>query len=368
MTGTDLIIPKPLYHLMLLVLIFISCTSGSDKASETNKSEQNYQVPKLIQQEIAAEDIESLEEYSLYNGILEEGPIIPGIFQGAVPQGMAYYPDEDLMLVSNYMFDGRPSCITAISTSDELHKKTLWLLNPDGTPHEGHVGGLAVSRYYLWIASGRGVYYVSLEYIQYQKDNTNLILEGFIPTEVNGSFSTYSNGILWVGEFTSRDGSYSAPDSHHFKAGDNNTNHGWLAGYILDIESDMINTDYKINEVSFPDYVLSIPHEVQGAAFIAGKIILSQSYGRKNNSRISVYSDPRSGLARNSVTIGDDRIIPVWILDSENLEIEIVTPPMTEGIVGFNGALAVLYESGSDKYRGTAKKPQDRIHFLNLVY
>ncbi len=358
---------KLLYLLMVLVLIFFSCTTTSEKVSEMNKSDQNYQVPKLVQQEMTAEDSGFLEEYSLYNSIREEGPIIPGIFQGAIPQGMAYYKSEDIMLVSNYMFDGRPSCITAISMSDGSLEKTLWLLNPDKTPHKGHVGGLAVSRNYLWIASGKGVYYVSLESIQYQKDNTSITMEGFISTEVKGSFSTYSDGILWVGEFTSRDGSYTTPGSHHFKTGKNNTNHGWLAGYILDIESDMINPDNNIDGISFPDYVLSIPDEVQGAAFLDGKIILSQSYGRRNNSRISVYSDPLSRLPLDSVTVGDGRVIPVWILDTENLEMKIIAPPMTEGIADFNGSIAVLYESGSDKYRVTARNPQDRISMLKIM-
>jgi len=367
MIGANLITKKPLYFVMVLVLIFFSCTTSSEKVSEMDKSDQNYQVPKLVQQEMVAEDSGTLEEYSLYNSIREEGPLIPGIFQGAIPQGMAYYESEDIMLVSNYMFDGRPSCITAISMSDGSLEKTLWLLNPDETPHKGHVGGLAVSRNYLWIASGKGVYYVSLESIQYQKDNTSITMEGFISTEVKGSFSTYSDGILWVGEFTSRDGSYTAPASHHFKAGENKTNHGWLAGYILDIESDMINPDNKIGEVSFPDYVLSIPDEVQGAAFIDGEIILSQSYGRQNNSRISVYSNPLSRLPLNSVTAGESRIIPVWILNTENLEMEIIAPPMTEGIADFNGSLAVLYESGSDKYRVTARNPQDRMSMLKIM-
>jgi hypothetical protein len=369
MIGTDSIKKKPLYLLIVLVLTLFSCTTNTEKASEMDKSVQNYQVPKLVQQEMDTEDSKILEEYSLYNSIREDGPIIPGIFQGAIPQGMAYYKGEDIMLVSNYMFDGRPSCITAISMSDGSLEKTLWLLNPDKTPHKGHVGGLAISSSYLWIASGKGVYYVSLESIQYQKDNTTITItmEGFISTEAKGSFSTYSDGILWVGEFTSRDGSYTTPKSHHFKAGENKTNHGWLAGYILDKESDMINPDHKIDGISFPDYVLSIPDEVQGAAFIDGEIILSQSYGRNNNSRISVYADPLSSPTLNSVTVGDGRVIPVWILDTENLEMEITAPPMTEGIADFNGSIAVLYESGSDKYRVTAHNPQDRISMLKIM-
>ena len=356
----------PLYSLIVLFLIFLSCTSGSGKTPEQDKNEQNFQIPKLAQQEISPEESSDREEYSLYNGIMEKGPLIPGIFQAAVPQGMAYYSNEDLMLISNYMFDGRPSCITAVSMEDEKLIKTLWLMNSDGSPHMGHVGGLAVSKKYLWIASGKGVYYISLEIFENQSDNTNLEMTVFVQTAAKGSFATFSDGILWVGEFTSRDGSYSVPDFHHFKNHEGKVNHGWMAGFILESDSDMINHENTIAGVSYPNYILSIPHEVQGAAFIKDKIILSQSYGRKNNSRISVYLDPLEELPHSFFVTDDNRSIPVWILDDQNLEVKLIAPPMTEGIVNYKGLTAILFESGSDKYRNTAKNPQDRISILNL--
>ena len=132
---------KPSYLLIVLLLISFSCTSGSVETSEQDKSEQSFDIPKLVQQEILAEDSSDLEEYGFYNISMEKGPVIPGIFQGAVPQGMIYYHDEDLMLVSNYMFDSRPGCITAISMADGLLKKTLWLLNPDGNVNHGWLAG-----------------------------------------------------------------------------------------------------------------------------------------------------------------------------------------------------------------------------------
>ncbi len=360
------IIPKkiPLYSLLVLFAVFLSCTSGSGKTPEYDKSEQNLQLPILAQQEILVEESGDRTEYSMYNDITEKGPVIPGILQGAVPQGMAYYSDKDLMLISNYMFDTRPGCITAVSMVDGLLKKTLWLLNPDGTPHMGHVGGLAVSEKYLWIASGKGVYYVSLETFNNQTDNTNLKMTAFVPTAAKGSFASFNNGILWIGEFTSRDRTYTTPKSHHFKTAEGNVNHGWLAGFILDIDSDMINSENTIAGISYPDYILSIPHEVQGAVFMDDKIILSQSYGRKNNSRISVYADPLKDPAHNSYTTDDSNSIPVWILDKQNFELEITAPPMSEGITEYQGYAAVLYESGSDKYRHTAKNPRDRIDIL----
>ena len=180
---------------LLIFLIFSSCKSGSEKVGEQNTGKLFFGVPELVQQELQSEEFLNSGEYSFYISHFKKGPVIPGLFQSAVPQGMTYYSDKDLILISNYMFDTRPSCITAVSMSDGLLKKTLWLLNPDGSPYTGHVGGLAVSEKYLWIASGKGVYSVSLNAFEKQKNNTNLQMENFFPTAVKGSFSTFSDGI-----------------------------------------------------------------------------------------------------------------------------------------------------------------------------
>lgn len=65
-------------------------------------------------------------------------------------------------------------------------------------------------------------------------------------------------------------------------------------------------------------------------------------------------------------TLDNSMRVPVWHLDSTNLEHSITAPPMSEGIAVVGDKLAVLYESGADKYRRTARLPQDRIHLLDL--
>ena len=81
-----------------------------------------------------------------------------------------------------------------------------------------------------------------------------------------------------------------------------------------------------------------------------------------------MYSNPLKDPADNSYSADDIRFVPVWILDELNLEREIIAPPMTEGIVDYKGSAAVLFESGSDKYRASAKNPQDRIDILNINF
>jgi len=357
----------PLHLLVIFLPILFFCAIASGNVSEEDRNKAISHAPELIQQEIAGIDFDKSKIYTQYNRLRKEGPVIPGIFQSAVPQGTAYHANADLILISNYMSDGRPSCVTVVSMKDGLLKKTLWLLNPDGSQHTGHVGGLAVSNEHLWIASGKGVYYVSLETLENQQNNNELTMTRFIPTAAKGSFATFSNGILWIGEFTSLDGKYPVPESHYLKTSDGNINHGWMAGFILDSQSDMINLNNKIDDLSYPDYILSIPHEVQGAAFIDNSILLSQSYGRKNDSRITIYLDPRNEPPHTTIAIDHDNPIPVWVLDQQNLVAKIIAPPMSEGIVNYKGSAMVLYESGSDKYRSTSRDQNDRIDILKIM-
>ncbi|MCF6336189.1 MAG: hypothetical protein L3J12_10655, partial [Spirochaetales bacterium] len=244
-----------LYPMLFLVLTFFSCSSYTQKSPEIKSGNTNIEFPELTQTEISTGNYRNPEEYSFYNTISTRGPVIPGIFQGAVPQGMAYYKDSDLLLISSYMFDGRPSSVTAVSMEDGRLAKVFWLLDPDGNPFKGHAGGLAVSRKYLWISSGKGVYNILLKDITDFENNSRITMGKFIPTEAKGSFASFSNGILWVGEFTSRDGSYTAPKSHYFKTTAGENNHGIMAGYILDSETDLIKAEAVTEGIAYPDYI-----------------------------------------------------------------------------------------------------------------
>ncbi len=55
----------------------------------------------IIQQAMADTSPNTPAEYREYADLAEDGPIIPGLFQSAVPQCMAYHPDEELMFISN---------------------------------------------------------------------------------------------------------------------------------------------------------------------------------------------------------------------------------------------------------------------------
>jgi len=361
---------------MLYVAICICMCSCFTEKSGTNEAPSVSRPPGLSQREI--ENIEPLpvDRFSVYTAGLIPGPVIPGLFEGAVPQGLAYYADADLMMISNYMFDGRASNITLFSMSGEAPVKTLWLMNGSGSPHTGHVGGLAAAGKRLWVASENKFYAIPLDDVLAASDGARIAFREEYEPLVKCSFAASAGGVLYIGEFTSADGSYTTPESHHYRTSGTALNHALMAGFILDEErwdtgeSDDIDggQDYDSGHMSgdnvHPDFLLSLPDEVQGAVFTDELIILSLSYGRRNTSRLASYRSPLRDEPDRSFTLPDGNTVPVYVLDKTDLVRSVNAPPMSEGITAYRDKIAVLYESGSDKYRSSALLPQDHIHLL----
>ncbi len=343
--------------LLLIAIILSACCSSSRSASEPAAKE----APTITQTRMESAESLPKKSFGEYLDMSRPGPVIPGLFEAAIPQGLAYIPEADAFLISNYMFDGRTAVLFLVNAASLQLEKSIWLYNRDGSTHTGHMGGVAVSPHSLWIASSEYFYRLPLEQILHAEDGAELKLPEPLKTEVTCSTATYADGVLYIGEFRSSDGSYSTPQSHSFSNG----NRALMAAFELDPATGDLSPSQIRDHFVYPDYFLSIPDEVQGEAFYDGHIILSRSYGRTNNSRLSVYASPLKTPAEDSFSFPDGPTVPVWHLDSTQHVKTVTAPPMTEGITVFSGKLALLFESAADKYRRTARYPQDRIHIIS---
>ena len=105
-------------------------------------------------------------------------------------------------------------------------------------------------------------------------------------------------------------------------------------------------------------YRIEIPEKIQGMAFDkSSRVILSQSGGRNNDSKIYLYDVPKY-ILRDSVYYSKlyDPIKTV------------IAPPASENIfIGNDNLLSILFESAADFYRNGrdnkegAKTPVDRV-------
>lgn len=300
----------------------------------------------------------------------EAGPVIPGLKQDLVPQGLGYYQDKNWLLAVYYMEDGRPGTLSVLDQATGELVKSVILMNEDGTPYTGHAGGVTVSPGYVWIASEDKLYQIKLEDLVEAEDNGEIQFIDSVPVLVQSSFNYYADGVLWVGEFYEKT-SYPTDPSHHMTTRTGNKYYAWMAGYKLDETTGSISSeDWTSGSMTpaTPDLVLSIPDKVQGAVVRNDSIILSTSWGRGNDSLLYRYNNQLQESAHTTATI-NGRDVPVWFMDAQaekerNSRLSIV--PMSEGIVDVGGILYVQLESGATKYRYTTTYIMDRMLKIDM--
>ncbi|MBL5832610.1 lamin tail domain-containing protein [Heyndrickxia sporothermodurans] len=303
--------------------------------------------------------------------ISQDGPIIPGLVQDLVPQGLGYYKKKNWLLTINYLSDGRPGTLCVIDATTEKLIKSVVLYNQNGTPYTGHAGGVAVSKENVWIASENFLFTLNINDIVSARDNDEIRFTNQIPVPVEAAYDVYDddNGILWVGEFYEPN-SYPTDPSHHQVNRGGEMQYAWMVGYKLKSNTDMIAEDQWIkgsNQSATPDYVLSTIGKVQGAVVEKKGISLVTSYGRANDSVLYRYESPLKEEPHKFVTIGGKEI-PLWFLDGETAKPRksITAIPMKEGAVLVKKQLYVSFESGANKYRYTGTYPRDRMLKIDM--
>lgn len=326
--------------IIAVIAALCGCATGSLSVTQESVTETSFEGSYL---------------YEKFRESRSEGPLIPGLVQDLVPQGMAVH--EDMIIISNYSSAGKAGTIAIVNLESGSFEKILYLKNDDGSDHTGHLGGLAAGSKNLWISSGKGVYYLPYPVLMEAMSGDTLQLPPIILTETKGSFATFHNGYVWIGEFTRSNGDYPVPQSHWRIRADGKKNRAWLGAYLPE-------NLLKSRESHFPDKIYSIPDEVQGAAFADDYLYLSMSYGRKNYSRLETYRRLDHEEPHEVISPGNERETALWILDETSLIGNMDIPPMSEAVVKQGDDLYVLFESGASKYRDTALFPLDKIQLV----
>ncbi|MGE4428169.1 MAG: hypothetical protein AB7G37_17085 [Solirubrobacteraceae bacterium] len=220
---------------------------------------------------------------------------IPGSDTYWTPQGLAYWAEQDALVISYYDSQGkRNSRLAVIDRRTGTRKKLLAM------PTKGHVGGLAMSRKHLWVANNGRIVRFTKRALTRKKNLAPLKSAGSWKVAAS-SYLTIHGRSLWVGSF---------------KKGANDT--GTVYRHDLNAKERPSKTKQT----------LTTPSRVQGMAISGDRVIWSRSYGRDVRSRIDVaeLSNPTQ---------------PIRILHAPN---------MSEGIVAVGSRLHVVYESGSKTY------------------
>lgn len=295
----------------------------------------------------------------------KQGPVVPALKQNAVPQGMAYLEDRGWILVSYYRDEGKSSLLAVIDAATGQMVKALELYKSAGVPYTGHAGGIAASGKHVWISSDNDVNYVNIDEVVKAKDG-KLTFAGTVKNDTRSSFTAYAAGVLWIGEFA-HGTEYPTDKSHYMTNRDDKEHRAWAVGYKLDEATDLpVAQAGQGGEPAVPDYILSLPNNIQGMHVGKDSIWLSQSYGRNNASTLFRHAQSMTADKPHATVTVRGKQVPVWFLDSKNKKSQMEAPPMSEGLFETKDQLYVLFESGAAKYRTSSSYALDRIQILPL--
>ncbi len=285
---------------------------------------------------------------------------IPGLSldENMVPQGIAYYKAKNQLLISAYYNDGKnttvPSAIFALDMATGKMVKEYRLYTTDKNKNEkaytGHVGGIAVSDYNLYITSGSSIAYIPLS--DFDGDDKLVIKDkadfSSYLGEAETSYLSINNGVLFTGNF------YYSKDSRYNKPAKD-------AKSVIIMQSlGGGNSGQEWEEVCNPavSAVVKVPDSIdriQGVTFHDGKFYISSSFGRTNKS-IFYITDMIGATLK--------------------IEYKYDALPMMEGITFVGDYIYAVHESASAFYlkgldgKGESLNPTDvvwKIDYQELI-
>ena len=360
----------PIFTLCLCLCLLCGCGSAAQPDEELPAAEDKAGNGLALTQTqaVSTEKYLGQDEFAPFLSRAEKAYLIPGLNEAAIPQGMDYCGENGLIYISAYFkADAVPSVIVALDAQSGSFAAEYRLYNSDGSPFSSHVGGLAAAGDKLYVSAkldNDGSYSVAVIPLDRlpAEGSHDVVIESTVALPVSPSFLNYSGDILWVGNFYHPSADYGLSRGMDFTT---ETADGEYGCYILgyDLRGEVLGSGSGTAPV--PDYVLAAPDRIQGMVFCDdGTVLLSQSYGRKNNSTLLRY-DLDLDQPDGSVPVGGSQV-PVYILDSLVLREAITAMPMTEGLTtGPDGNVLVLFESGAMAYKD-GKFRTDHVWRLKL--
>ncbi|MBE6578548.1 MAG: hypothetical protein E7651_01930 [Ruminococcaceae bacterium] len=292
----------------------------------------------------------------------EKYALIPGLKEGIVPQGMGRHPVTGYVYISAYFTtENTPSVILVLDEKGSFVAE-YHMYKEDGTPYTGHMGGVCVTEEYLYFSGpGVGDYYgigeIALADLP-KKGAHDVTFTSVVPLPIHASYLFYDQGNLWAGTFY-LSGSYDMGKyfNQKVKTSAGASYGGFAAMFPVDENGRLTvpeGSDYAV-----PTLTLATVDKVQGFTCRDGKVTLSVSYGRNNNSTLYFHSiDPEKATATYTA---DGKTYPMIVLDDTNRVKKVTAMGMTEGItLDEKGNVLILFESGAQKYYN-AKNPTDCV-------
>ena len=284
------------------------------------------------------EEREFAHRYPRLAGLLDRRWLTPGLLAGYVPQGLAWAGEGCLLVAAHCARKERPSLIITVDSVDGRPLEAARLRETDGSPHIGHVGGLAVIGHSIFVTSGRrssplgvGLQFPLSSIMSPGLDG--VVAEAEMVIDARGSFMTAHDGDLWVGDFWRLRGNGHRTAAHHHHG----QHRGWVAAHRVGAGG----------LASAPHRALFIPSCVQGITFVGEMIILSRSWG-SSDSGLELHKLPARPWRQRCLPSGSP--LDVAILDDHTLVEVLTMPPGAQGVAWTGSNVITVFEGGAIRY------------------
>ncbi len=271
-------------------------------------------------------DVESCDDSRLadFNASWFGAPGTLGLSRSKwVPQGMAYYPKRDWIVVSYYDSTNEQSSLIEISRRSDFARVKRLALPTNLIPRGGHVGGLAIGKGNLYVTNsvgnGANVFRFSMRSVEALGRGETMSAAATYRLAA-ASYASFHRGNLFVGSF------------------DGNR----LYRYDTD-GSGNPPTDSSGRSIVAESW--ATPSKVQGLAVSNQHFVFSRSFGRRNLSALTVR-DRRTGAERNE--------------HARNMSEGITWAPANYPRRINVPSLYMVFESTSTAFDGTPGIPLDR--------
>ncbi len=307
---------------------------------------------------------EDKEEFARFLSLASPAFVIPGLQQAMIPQGMCARQSTGTVYLSGYFSAARSSAVVAIDRASGTFKAQYELCAPDGGMFLSHVGGLAVTESDLYVSAkldSDGQYQIARIPLSALHDEgaQRVNIEELITVPVSPSFLSYSQNTLWLGNFYHPSGNYDLPSGMEPFAFGGESFGCFILGYDMSAGREAV-------DFMKPDHVLCAPDRIQGMLLRPdGTVLLSQSYGRKNDSALLLYSLSPDEPADARLEVGE-LAADCHVLGEARLRETITAMPMTEALaLDTDGGTLLLFESGAMKYND-GKHRTDHVWSVSL--
>ena len=264
---------------------------------------------------------------------------IPGLEENFVPQGLDYVQTHNIFLLSGYMSDASPSRVYCINGDGEVVK--YFTLSKNNEDYVGHAGGVASDGTYIWVVGDSRVETLLFADVMAVENGGKVNINSTFEPGNGCDFVDVYNNQLVIGEFYHAK-KYPTSETHHVKVSEKETTHAIALCYPID--------GTKAGGVAEnPTSAFTLPDLAQGIAFSGEKVIISTSFSIPD-SKICIYKNSLLEQSSKTITI-NNRELPLYEFNSNNLLDTITAPTMTEEITIVGGRTYILFESACNKYK-----------------